>query len=73
MTGWLRKLWNDESGTAAIEYPLLAALIVLASIGALIQLSGSLDRMFTMVAAKISDLPIATSPAPPPPDDDDDD
>jgi pilus assembly protein Flp/PilA len=82
MSRALRKLWNDESGTAAIEYPLLMALIAVGLIGALTQLGGSLDQLNSTVAANISPVaevappPAASEPAPPPPDpppDEDDD
>ncbi len=72
MTCWLRKLWKDESGTAAIEYPLLVALIAIGAIVVLFQLSGSLNKLFSAVAAQISPLAEIASPPPPPPDDDDD-
>ncbi len=70
--GWaLRNLWNDESGTAAIEYPLLMALIAVGLIGALTQLGGSLDQLNSTVAANISPAAeAAPPPAPPPPDPD---
>ncbi len=49
------KLLDDESGTTAIEYGLLAGLVGVAIIGALVLLGGSLDGLFTTVADDIND------------------
>lgn len=78
MSRALRKLWNDRSGTAAIEYPLLMALIAVGVIGALIQLGGSVTQLLSTVAGHVSPLAAVAAPAAPPapepdPDPDDDD
>ena len=45
----LRRLLADQGGATAIEYGLIAALIVVAMIGALSQLGGGAMGMWTRV------------------------
>jgi len=71
----LRKLWNDQSGTAAIEYPLLMALIAVGMIGVLMHFEGSVTQLPSTVAGHVSPLAAVAAPAAPPapdPDPDDD-
>lgn len=75
MSRALRKLWNDQSGTAAIEYPLLMALIAVGMIGVLIHFGGSVTQLLSTVAGHVSPLAAVAAPAAPPapdpePDDD---
>jgi pilus assembly protein Flp/PilA len=58
----LRSLIADESGATAIEYGLIAALVSVAAIGALTQMGGSLDQMFTRVATALSGAVAAPAP-----------
>jgi pilus assembly protein Flp/PilA len=46
----LRRLGADSRGATAIEYGLIAALIVVAIIGALSQLGGGANGMWTNVS-----------------------
>ena len=43
----------DVSGATAIEYGLIAALVSVASIGALSLMGGSLETMFTAVSGQL--------------------
>ncbi len=49
----IAKLQADVSGATAIEYGLIAALVSVASIGALSLMGGSLDTMFTAVSGQL--------------------
>ncbi len=49
----IAKLQADISGATAIEYGLIAALVSVASIGALSLMGGSLDTMFTAVSGQL--------------------
>ncbi len=42
----LKKIRKDDSGATAIEYGLIAALVLVAAIGALTAMGGSLNTMF---------------------------
>lgn len=42
----IRKFFGNTSGATAIEYGLIAALVAVASIGALSLMGGSLETMF---------------------------
>lgn len=66
----LRSFWKDQSGAAIIEYPLILALISVVMVGSLVQISGSLDLIFTKIATEMSAA--VAPPAPPPPPDEDD-
>jgi len=48
------KLQTNVSGATAIEYGLIAALVSVASIGALSLMGGSLDTMFTAVSGQLN-------------------
>ena len=48
------KLQTNISGATAIEYGLIAALVSVASIGALSLMGGSLDTMFTAVSGQLN-------------------
>ena len=45
---------KDEDGATAIEYGLIAALVSVASIGALTAIGGDLNNMFNMVSSAMS-------------------
>ncbi len=48
------KLNNDESGTTAIEYTLIATLVVIVIIGALNLLSRGLSNTFNTIANAVT-------------------
>ncbi len=48
-----KSLIQDERGTTAVEYGLIAALIVLAMVSALTQLAGTTTNMWNDVTGKI--------------------
>ncbi len=50
----IARLQADVSGATAIEYGLIAALVSVASIGALSLMGGSLDTMFTAVSGQLN-------------------
>ena len=50
----LRSLLNDERGATAIEYGLIAALVVLAMVGALGAVARTTTNMWNDVAANVS-------------------
>jgi pilus assembly protein Flp/PilA len=49
----LRKLFPDQRGATAIEYGLIAALIVVAMMGGLRALGGGAGGMWTNIAAAV--------------------
>ncbi len=51
----IKRFLNDDSGTTAIEYGLIAGLVAVAIIGALIAVGGSLNGLFTTVGGHIDD------------------
>ena len=51
----LRRLFTDKKGATAIEYGLIAALIVIAMMGALRTLGGGAGGMWTNIANKAQD------------------
>jgi pilus assembly protein Flp/PilA len=51
----LRRLFADRRGATAIEYGLIAALIVVAMIGGLSALGGGAGGMWTELDATVSD------------------
>jgi pilus assembly protein Flp/PilA len=51
----LRRLFADRRGATAIEYGLIAALIVIAMMGALSALGGGSGGMWTTLADKVQD------------------
>ena len=50
----LRLLGRDEHGATAIEYGLIAALIVIAMLGGLSQLGGGVNGRWGQLAAKVT-------------------
>ena len=58
----ITKLQADISGATAIEYGLIAALVSVASIGALSLMGGSLDTMFTAVSGQL-DTAVSAMPS----------
>ena len=51
---YLRMLGADQRGATAIEYGLIAALIVIAMMGALTSLGGGVNGKWGQVAAEIA-------------------
>ena len=49
-----KTFWADEEGATAIEYGLLASLIAVAIVGTVTALGGSLNALFTRVAAALA-------------------
>lgn len=58
----ITKFQADISGATAIEYGLIAALVSVASIGALSLMGGSLDTMFTAVSGQL-DTAVSAMPS----------
>ena len=54
-TSALRTFGRDDRGGTAIEYGLIAALIVIAAIGAMNNFSNGLTGMWDKVAREVSD------------------
>ncbi len=50
MSNQLKAFFHDDSGAAAIEYGLIAALVSVAAIGALTAMGTSLNTMFSTVS-----------------------
>ncbi len=48
-----RRLRSDKRGATAIEYGLIAALIVIAMLGALSSLGGGANGMWGMIAGRV--------------------
>jgi pilus assembly protein Flp/PilA len=55
MKALLKKLYHDESGATAVEYAIIAALVGVASIGAVKVFGGELGQMFQDAADQIRD------------------
>ena len=51
MRAFLARFVNHRSGTTAIEYSLIAALVVMALVGALTSLGGNLLATFNLVSS----------------------
>ena len=51
----LRKLLTDQKGATAIEYGLIAALIVIAMMGGLSVLGGGSDGMWTKISENVDE------------------
>ena len=49
----LRKLLADDGGATAVEYGLIAALIVMGMIGGLSMLGGGAGGMWTQISEKV--------------------
>ncbi len=50
---FIRKMLKNEKGATAIEYGLIAALIAVASIGAMTSLGGKLGNTFNNVGGNL--------------------
>jgi len=53
MTAFLSRYFADESGSTAIEYGLIAALVSVALIGAMTTLGTKVSAIFTQIATAI--------------------
>jgi len=51
---FLKKLWRDGAGAAAIEYGLIAALVSLAGISAFSALGGAITTKFNATSAALA-------------------
>lgn len=51
----LRRLFADQRGATAIEYGLIAALIVVAMVGSLRMLGGGTGGMWTEISTDVAD------------------
>ena len=54
MTQTIRSFIRDESGTTAIEYSMIAALISVAAIASMQAVGGSVDLLFNKVKGVLS-------------------
>ena len=58
----MRKLvhafWKDDSGAAAIEYALIAALIALAIVGGATALGGDISALFSKIGTYLSGVKV---------------
>lgn len=50
----LKRLWGNQKGGTAIEYGLIAALVIITMIGAFIQVANSTTTMWGNVNSKVS-------------------
>ena len=57
----LKKICKDESGVAAIEYGLIAALVSVAAIAALTAMGDSLQTIYNSVAGTLAGAVATTS------------
>ncbi len=65
MYAMLDRFMQDDSGATALEYGLIAALVSVASIGALSAIGTSVAAVFSMVSSTLSSATVAgMSPAP---------
>lgn len=53
MIGVVTQLLHDETGTTAVEYSLIAALVSIAAIGGMIAAGDSLSKLFPYVVSKL--------------------
>ena len=53
MTDTFVRMMNDEEGATLVEYGLVVALIAVAAIGAMTQLSTAIQNSFTNIATQI--------------------
>ena len=51
----LKKFWNDEAGLEAVEYAVIASLIVIAIVLATTALGDKIANSFNFLATKIKD------------------
>ena len=51
--GYLKQLYRDEQGVTALEYALVAALVVIAILGALTLVSDEARALYDDVAEKV--------------------
>jgi pilus assembly protein Flp/PilA len=65
MYAMLDRFMQDDTGATALEYGLIAALVSVASIGALSAIGTSVAAVFSMVSSTLSSPTVAgMSPAP---------
>jgi pilus assembly protein Flp/PilA len=53
MTGFMKSLWQDESGATAVEYGLMVALIAVAIVVAVGAVGGQLSTLFGNVRTSL--------------------
>lgn len=54
MKAKLVQFWNDEEGITALEYGLIAGVMVVALVGIFALLTGGLTTLFTNIASRLS-------------------
>jgi pilus assembly protein Flp/PilA len=54
MTCWTSTLWTDQRGATAVEYGLIISLVVLAMVGALMQVADTTTGMWNDVSDEVS-------------------
>ena len=65
MYAMLDRFMQDDSGATALEYGLIAALVSVASIGALSAIGTSVAAVFSLVSSNLGSATVAgMSPAP---------
>jgi pilus assembly protein Flp/PilA len=57
MTRAIKRLWQDESGQNLTEYAVLLALLAIAGIAAMRELSNALGSAFSSSASNLASLP----------------
>jgi pilus assembly protein Flp/PilA len=53
MTGFMKSLWQDESGATAVEYGLMVALIAVAIVTTVGLVGGQLNTLFGSVRTSL--------------------
>ncbi|QQN73831.1 Flp family type IVb pilin [Croceicoccus sp. YJ47] len=52
MTSWIKAIWHDESAATAVEYGLIAAVLVIGLIGSLVFFASSTIGMWDGVSTR---------------------
>ncbi|MBH9537667.1 Flp family type IVb pilin [Novosphingopyxis sp. YJ-S2-01] len=55
MKQWIHRILHEQDGATAVEYGLIAALVVIAMIGALSSMSGTTIQMWNSVSTNVVD------------------
>ncbi|MGB7372814.1 Flp family type IVb pilin [Pontixanthobacter sp.] len=55
MSQFLKQLLNDDSGATAIEYGLIASLVVIASIGAFDAVANENTGLWAVISSEVSE------------------
>lgn len=54
MTGFLKKLWNEEQGQDIAEYAVMLAVILVIVVGTVRLIGGNANNVFSKVASSVS-------------------